>query len=218
MDESSLLRLFNIISDELHLLPCQFRLWEMGTLDKAFTHRIHRILTSKDYEMLVASHAKDILINVYVETLAIKELENVEILAEKTESYREIRAKEQQWLEALRVELMKLPLYQDTLLAVGTASATAGGGTSTDASTSTIGTSADIDPVEGCGIGSSNKPLQLLTTVNPTAQKAFEEAMERLDEEMLTWIKTHCVDSHPNSSMIFFKAYDPNNLLPSPPW
>ena len=226
MDESSLVRLSNIVSDELQLLPCAFRLWEIGTIDKAFTHRIMRVLCHRDHELPVASHAKDQLINVYVEMLPVKQGETEDDIAAKAQAYRDIRAREKQWLEALRVELMKLPMYQDALLVTGTGPVVgAGGGGSTDAPAEKEGpatappaaaTAAEIDPAEGCGIGSSNKPLLLLTSVNPVAQKAFVEEIERLDEELLTWMRRHCVDTHANASMMFFKAYDPHNMLPSP--
>ena len=144
----------------------------------------------------------------------------------------------------LRVELMKLPLYQDAMLAVGTAATTGagvttgvggGGGVSTDAppaaaatatattaatatATSAAVTSTEMDPAEGCGIGSSNKPLYLLKSLDPTVHKALESEIDRLDEELLTWMGQYCVETNPNATIMFFKAYDPNNILPSRIW
>ena len=52
MDESSLTRLFNIISDELQLLPCEFRLWAIGHGDKAYTDRVLKVGCWYDWSII----------------------------------------------------------------------------------------------------------------------------------------------------------------------
>ena len=228
MDEASLVRLFNIISDELQLLPCAFRLWAIGVVDKTSTHRIVRVLDKKDWELPVENRAKRHVLNVYVEILP-KEKESGDVVNARARAYRDIRAREKQWLEALRMELTKLPPHPDVDLVMGTSFRVgAGGGGSTDAPSEKDGSAtaplvvaaaaAEIDPTEGCGIGSSNVPLDLLTWHPLLMSKkgiALDDEMKQLNEEMLTWMKRYCVDTNANASIMFFKAYDPHNLLPS---
>eukprot|EP01038_Epipyxis_sp_PR26KG_P010572 gene10572-14200_t len=106
-----------------------------------------------------------------------------------SEKYELILAEEQAWLDNLRIELFKLEEYCEIH---------------------------EDDPVEGCGIGSCNQPLQDLLNFPDTEEmaKSLRSEIDRLNEAVIDLFKEHDRDNHTvDDRIVFFKVFDPLNHL-----
>lgn len=69
------------------------------------------------------------------------------------------------------------------------------------------------DPVAGCGIGSSNLPLNDLKDFAPEKHEFYADAFSMLQTEMLQLVKRHYQDIQVDQMLVFIKVYDPYNYL-----
>ena len=214
MDESSVLRLLLVVCDELDVYPCALRLWKVAPLVDMGSLRVKSVISPKKFsQQHVVDIAKEILMTVYVEKISKskRKYKNEERDAVQ-QQYKDIRADEAQWLESLSQALKQLPLYQET------------SSLATPINVNKDATGMDIaekesesNPVEGCGIGSSNKPLDLLIADDIQAErgKSLREEMEKLTARLEGWIAAYCSDVSPKSVIVFFRAFDTEDTLPA---
>jgi hypothetical protein len=72
----------------------------------------------------------------------------------------------------------------------------------------------DEDPVEGCGIGSSNAPFAELARLRPEKCARYRQELEDLDTAMLELLTEHCPAEPKDEKLVFLKLYDPYDMLP----
>ena len=211
MDESSVLRLLLVVCDELDVSPCALRLWQIAPLFEKGTLRVKSIIPPKKYSQHVVDIGKETLMTVYVEKMTAKKRYKEDERDSVQQQYKDIRADETQWLESLSQALKQLPLYREKSSIASPINA------NKDTIAMDIAEK-DIEsnPVEGCGIGSSNKPLELLIADDIQAEKgkSLREQMETLTARLEEWITAYCHECGPKSIIVFFRAFDPDDTLP----
>ena len=215
MDESTILRLLLVVCDELDVTPCALRLWQISPLkDKEKgSLRVKSIITIKKYSNLVVDIAKDTVMNVYVEKLTSTTRKyNNDERDTVLRQYKDIRAEETQWLESLEQALKQLHLYQQT----SSTSTIVNANKETSEGMDIAEKENESNPLEGCGIGSTNKPLDLLIAddIQSEKGKTLREQMEKLTLRMNDWIGAYCFDWNAKSIIVFFRAFDTDDTLP----
>jgi hypothetical protein len=71
-----------------------------------------------------------------------------------------------------------------------------------------------FDLAEGCGMCSPNKPLDQLKQFFPTVAEELRLQIEALDADLLEAFKDVYSDTHADNVLLFFKAFDPDRVLP----
>ncbi len=109
------------------------------------------------------------------------------LLAEFKETYTEIRQREAELLRDLREELLS---HADLFYSDGE------------------------NPVEYCGIGSSNAPLEELRPYGNELFEKFHQPFNQLRDVLAELLKDTYPDCPPEHMLVFLKVFDPYNLLP----
>jgi hypothetical protein len=71
-----------------------------------------------------------------------------------------------------------------------------------------------FDLAEGCGMCSPNKPLDQLKQFCPSVAEELRLQIEALDADLLEAFKDVYSDTHADNVLLFFKAFDPDRVLP----
>ena len=121
----------------------------------------------------------------YVESVPFEGPDSV--LAEFKETYAEIRQREAELLRDLREELLS---HADLFYSEGE------------------------NPVEHCGIGSSNAPIEELRLYGTEIFEKFHQPFVQLREFLAELLKDTYPDCPPDHMLVFLKVFDPYNLLP----
>ena len=183
MKDSTRLGALLLIANELKVSPINLRMWIVDRKKTLATNRVVDDVLVKDLDHLIK-----------LERYYIQRLEPAEVPEGFEATFQDLRSREQHWVDELRKIIYSHMSDADDhsfFLASGEAE----------------------DPVEGCGIGMSNKPLEDLLKVDVnTAQRLMKE-LEAMTNTMMHLLE-HCQrDMEKDEYLIFFKAYDPWNIL-----
>lgn len=74
-----------------------------------------------------------------------------------------------------------------------------------------------FDLAEGCGMCSPNKPLDQLKQFFPSVAEELRLQIEALDADLMEAFKDVYSDTHADNVLLFFKAFDPDRVLPELP-
>ena len=72
-----------------------------------------------------------------------------------------------------------------------------------------------FDSAEGCGLLSSNKPLDQLRLIFPAAEQELRLEIEQLGHDFMSMFRDVFPEIDCDSYLLFFKAFDPDGTLPA---
>jgi hypothetical protein len=182
--ESSRLGALLLISNSLNESPLNLRMWIIDRRKNQLTLRVVDDVLVKDLEHRIIN----------LEKYFIQRIEPPAQSAEFDSAFEELRAREQKWIKQLR----------DTVYSH----------ISDSEENAFLLLSSEDDPAEGCGIGLGNQPLTELQKIDPSAAQELKAEIDALTVNMLKLLEHFQSDMLEEEILVFFKVYDPWNLLP----